>query len=76
MIDAYPSTQLLRSARRRLGRSSPVAGADETGAKHEISRNRTENLLRDELRPLQVAPAEEFARLQVARRLQSETPAE
>ena len=76
MIDAYPSTQLIRSAPRRPERASPAAAADATGAKQEISRDRTENLLRDELRRLRVAPVEEFARLQVARRLQSETPAE
>jgi hypothetical protein len=76
MIDAYPSTQLICSAPRRPGRASPAAAADATGVKQEISRNRTENLLHGELRRLRITPVEEFARLQVARRLQSETPAE
>jgi hypothetical protein len=70
MSDANPSTSSRRSATRpRRALALPVAGAgvDEIGAKRKISRNRIEDMLRDELRRLWVAPVEEFARLQIAR---------
>jgi hypothetical protein len=57
MTDANPSTPAMRSA----------AGVDKTAARRRISRNRIEDLLRNELRRLWVAPVEEFARLQIAR---------
>jgi hypothetical protein len=46
-----------------------IAGADvdEIGVKERITRKRTEKILRDELRRRWVAPAREFARLQIAR---------
>jgi len=71
MTDANPSPPLGRSPPTRPPRllASPAAspGADETGAKQKITRNRIENQLRDDLRRLWVAPVEEFAQLQVAR---------
>ncbi len=71
MTDANPSTQSRRSAPTRprgfLASPDACAGTEEIGAKRKITRNRIENLLRDELRRLWVAPVEEFARLQLAR---------
>ncbi len=48
--------------------ASPSAGADadETGARAKIPRIRIEDMLRDELRRRWVAPAEEYARFQIA----------
>jgi hypothetical protein len=48
--------------------ASPGAGADadETGARAKIPRMRIEDMLRDELRRRWVAPAEEYARFQIA----------
>jgi hypothetical protein len=43
------------------------AGLDEIGAAEKLTRKRTEKILRDELRRRWVAPAQEFARLQIAR---------
>ncbi len=46
-----------------------VAGAslDEIGVQAKLTRKKTEQILRDELRRRWVAPATEFARLQIAR---------
>ena len=43
------------------------AGVDEISATEKVTRKRTESILRQELRRRWVAPAEEFARLQIAR---------
>ena len=43
------------------------AGVDEISAAEKVTRKRTESILRQELRRRWVAPAEEFARLQIAR---------
>ncbi len=43
------------------------AGVDEISAAEKVTRRRTESILRQELRRRWVAPAEEFARLQIAR---------
>jgi hypothetical protein len=43
------------------------AGVDEISATEQVTRKRTESILRQELRNRWVAPAEEFARLQIAR---------
>jgi hypothetical protein len=43
------------------------AGVDEISATERVTRKRTESILRQELRNRWVAPAEEFARLQIAR---------
>jgi hypothetical protein len=63
-----------RSKRARVTRAQRVlasliagAGMDEIGAAERLTRKRTESLLRQELRSRWVAPAEDFARLQIAR---------
>ena len=71
MIDPNPPIPLRRtssSGPRRLA-ASRAAGGDESGAKQKRRnpRHRIEDLLRDELRRLWVAPVEEFARLHIAR---------
>jgi hypothetical protein len=69
MADAKTSSLSATSQRtwreRRPG--SPNPGPEDGGAKREISRRRIEDLLYEHLRRLWVAPAEEFARLQIAR---------
>jgi hypothetical protein len=71
MSDATPPTRPKRQrttlAQRVL--ASLVAGAcvDEISATEQLTRKRTENILRDALRSGWIAPAEEFARLQIAR---------
>jgi hypothetical protein len=71
MTDANPSTRPKRStpsrARRALASLIAGAGVDEISAAERLTRKRTESLLRQELRSRWVAPAEEFARLQIAR---------
>jgi hypothetical protein len=71
MTDPTPST---RTKRTRVSRAQRVlasliggAGVDEISAAEQLTRKRTESLLRQELRNRWVAPAEEFARLQIAR---------
>jgi hypothetical protein len=71
MSDATPPT---RSKRARVTRAQRVlasliagAGVDEIGATERLTRKRTEGILRQELRNRWVAPAEDFARLQIAR---------
>jgi hypothetical protein len=54
-------------AKRVLASLIAGAGLDEIGLKEKITRKRTEKILRDELRRRWVAPAQEFARLQIAR---------
>lgn len=63
-----------RSKRARSPRAQRVlaaliggAGVDEIGAAERLTRMRTEEILRQELRNRWVAPAEEFARLQIVR---------
>lgn len=63
-----------RSKRSRVTRAQRVlasliagAGVDEIGATERLTRKRTESILRQELRNRWVAPAEAFARLQIAR---------
>jgi hypothetical protein len=63
-----------RSKRSRVTRAQRVlasliagAGVDEIGAAERLTRKRTESILRQELRNRWVAPAEDFARLQIAR---------
>ena len=71
MSDVNPSTRSKRAGSTRAQRvlASLVAGAgvDEISTAEQLTRKRTENLLRQELRNRWVAPAEEFARLQIAR---------
>jgi hypothetical protein len=43
------------------------AGVDEISTAERLTRKRTENILREALRGRWVAPAEDFARLQIAR---------
>ena len=71
MTDANPATRLKRARSNRAERvlASLIAGAglDEIGAAERLTRKRTESILRQELRNRWVAPAEDFARLQIAR---------
>jgi hypothetical protein len=71
MTDTNPSTPPKAAGRTRAQRvlASLIAGAgvDEIGLREKITRKRTEKILRDELRRCWVAPAQEFARLQIAR---------
>jgi hypothetical protein len=71
MTDSDPSTPSKTAAPTRAQRvlALLIAGADvdEIGVKEKITRKRTEKILRDELRRRWVAPAREFARLQIAR---------
>ncbi len=69
-----PTNPSARSKRSRVTRAqrvlaSLIAGAavDEIGATKLLTRKRTESILRQELRNRWVAPAEDFARLQIAR---------
>jgi hypothetical protein len=71
MSDATPPT---RSKRARVTRAQRVlasliagAGVDEIAATERLTPKRTESILRQELRNRWVAPAEDFARLQIAR---------
>jgi hypothetical protein len=71
MTHTNPST---RSKRLRVTRAQRVlasliagAGVDEIAATERLTRKRTESILRQELRNRWVAPAEDFARLQIAR---------
>jgi hypothetical protein len=71
MTDTNPPT---RSKRARVTRAQRVlaslvagAGVDEIGAAERLTRKRTESILRQELRNRWVAPADDFARLQIAR---------
>jgi hypothetical protein len=71
MTDANPSTPRGATGRTRAQRVLALliagAGVDEIGLQEKITRKRTEKILRDELRRRWVAPAQEFARLQIAR---------
>jgi hypothetical protein len=71
MSDANPPTRSKRSGQTRTQRvlAALIAGAgvDEISTAERLTRKRTENILRQELRDRWVAPAEEFARLQIAR---------
>jgi hypothetical protein len=71
MTDADPPTPPTPApttrAQRVLASLVGGAGLDEIGLNEKISRKRAEKILRDELRRRWVAPAQEFARLQIAR---------
>jgi hypothetical protein len=71
MPDANPPTLSKRArvtrAQRVLASLIAGAGVDEIGATERLTRRRTESILRQELRNHWVAPAEDFARLQIAR---------
>ena len=71
MTHTSPSTRSKRSrvtrAQRILASLIAGAGVDEIGAAERLSRKRTESILRQELRNRWVAPADDFARLQIAR---------
>jgi hypothetical protein len=71
MPDANPPTLSKRArvtrAQRVLASLIAGAGVDEIGATERLTRRRTESILRQELRNRWVAPAEDFARLQIAR---------
>jgi hypothetical protein len=71
MSDTNPPTRSKRSraslAQRVLASLVAGAGVDDISAAEQLTRKRTENILRQELRNRWVAPAEEFARLQIAR---------
>src|SRR5579862_2727834 len=71
MSDATPSIRTNRQrtslAQRVLASLVAGAGVDEISATEQLTRKRTETILRDALRSRWIAPAEEFARLQIAR---------
>jgi hypothetical protein len=71
MTDANAPTRAKRAkpsrAQRILASLIAGAGVDEIGAAERLTRKRTESILRQELRNRWVAPAEDFARLQIAR---------
>ena len=71
MTDANAPTRPKRArsthAQRVLASLIAGAGLDEIGAAERLTRKRTESILRQELRNRWVAPAEGFARLQIAR---------
>jgi hypothetical protein len=54
-------------AQRVLASLVAGAGVDEISAAERLTRKRTENILREALRGRWIAPAEEFARLQITR---------
>ncbi|MBV9909673.1 MAG: hypothetical protein JOY52_19145 [Hyphomicrobiales bacterium] len=71
MTDANPPA---RSKRSRVSRAQRIlasliagAGVDEISTAERQTRKRTESILREELRNRWMAPAEDFARLQIAR---------
>jgi hypothetical protein len=71
MTDANSSTRPKQGQSTRAQRvlASLIAGAgvDEIAATERLTPKRTEGILRQELRNRWVAPAEDFARLQIAR---------
>jgi hypothetical protein len=71
MSDVNPSNRTKRSrtslVRRVLASRVAGAGVDDISAAERLTRKRTENMLREALRDRRIAPAEEFARLQIAR---------
>ena len=71
MTQTNPSTRPKRSrmtrAQRILASLIASAGVDEIGAAERLTRKRTESILRQELRNRWVAPADDFAKLQIAR---------
>ena len=71
MADPNPpprsETREVTRAQRVLASLIAGAGVDEIGAAERLTRKRTESMLRQELRSRWVAPAEDFARLQIAR---------
>ena len=71
MSDLNPSTRSKRArttlAQRVLASLVAGAGLEEISAAERLTRKRTENILREALRGRWIAPAEEFARLQIAR---------
>jgi hypothetical protein len=71
VTDTSPAKAPTRANRGRGQRilASLVAGAglDEVGSIEKISRKRVEKILRDELHRRWVAPAQDFARIQIAR---------
>jgi hypothetical protein len=71
MTHTNPSTRSKRSrvtrAQRVLASLIAGAGVDEISVTERLTRKRTESILRQELRNRWVAPAEDFARLQIAR---------
>ena len=70
MTPTNPSTRSKRSkvtrAKRILALLIAGAGVDEIGAAERLTRKRIESILRQELRNRWVAPAEDFARPQIA----------
>ena len=69
-----PTNLRTRSKRSRVTRAQRVlasliagAGVDEIGAAERLTRKRTESILRQELRNRWIAPAGDFAKLQIAR---------
>lgn len=71
MTHTSPSTRSKRSrvtcAQRVLASLIAGAGLDEIGAAERLTRKRTESILRQELRNRWIAPAGDFAKLQIAR---------
>jgi hypothetical protein len=71
MTHTNPSTRSKRSrvtrAQRVLASLIAGAGVDEIGAAERLTRKRTESILRQELRNRWIAPADDFAKLQIAR---------
>ena len=70
MFEASPSTRSKRSratVAQRVLASLVAAAGEEISAVEQLTRKRTENTLRPGLRNRWVSPAEEFARLRIAR---------
>lgn len=71
MSDVNPPTGSKRPritlAQRVLASLVAGAGVDEISAAERLTRKRTEKVLREALRDRWIAPAEEFARLQIVR---------
>jgi hypothetical protein len=64
---ALPKAPVQTRAQRVLASLVAGAGVDDISTREKITRQRTETILRDELRRRWVAPAHEYARLQIAR---------
>jgi hypothetical protein len=71
MTAANPPTRSKRSrvtrAQRVLASLIAGAGVDEISTTERLTRKRTESILRQELRNRWIAPADDFAKLQIAR---------
>jgi hypothetical protein len=66
-LAAPPKAPAQTRAQRILASLVAGAGVDDISTREKITRQRTQTILRDELRRRWVAPAREYARLQIAR---------